>query len=105
MGIPGPDAGKGGKHLVLPPGTKGPPPAGYHVGQARSFKVLVALRSLPVKGDVKGAIDALRAVKVYPLATAENPKLSTFDVMSIRVGDWKATYLENRAEQLQVWRE
>jgi arylsulfatase len=25
--------------------------------------------------------------------------------MSIRVGDWKATYLENRAEQLQVWRE
>jgi arylsulfatase A-like enzyme len=27
------------------------------------------------------------------------------NVMSIRVGDWKATYLENRAEQLQVWRE
>jgi arylsulfatase A-like enzyme len=27
------------------------------------------------------------------------------EVMSIRVGDWKATYLENRAEQLQVWRE
>ena len=27
------------------------------------------------------------------------------DVMSIRVGDWKATYLENRAHQLQVWRE
>jgi len=27
------------------------------------------------------------------------------DVMAIRVGDWKATYLENRAHQLQVWRE
>jgi len=26
-------------------------------------------------------------------------------IMSIRVGDWKATYLENRAKQLQVWRE
>jgi len=26
-------------------------------------------------------------------------------VMSIRVDDWKATYLENRAHQLQVWRE
>jgi arylsulfatase A-like enzyme len=26
-------------------------------------------------------------------------------VMSIRYKDWKATYLENRAEQLQVWRE
>jgi len=27
------------------------------------------------------------------------------DIMAIRVGDWKATYLENRAKQLQVWRE
>jgi arylsulfatase len=27
------------------------------------------------------------------------------DVAAIRVGDWKAVYLENRAEQLQVWRE
>jgi arylsulfatase len=26
-------------------------------------------------------------------------------VMAIRVGDWKAVYLENRAQQLQVWRE
>jgi hypothetical protein len=25
--------------------------------------------------------------------------------MAIRVGDWKAHYLENRAHQLQVWRE
>jgi len=27
------------------------------------------------------------------------------DLCAIRVGDWKAVYLENRAEQLQVWRE
>lgn len=27
------------------------------------------------------------------------------EVVAIRVGDWKAIYLENRAEQLQVWRE
>ncbi|MCH5378108.1 MAG: sulfatase-like hydrolase/transferase, partial [Planctomycetes bacterium] len=26
-------------------------------------------------------------------------------VAAIRVGDWKAVYLENRAQQLQVWRE
>jgi arylsulfatase A-like enzyme len=26
-------------------------------------------------------------------------------VAAIRVGDWKAVYLENRAEQLQIWRE
>lgn len=27
------------------------------------------------------------------------------EVVAIRVGDWKATYMENRAKQLQVWRE
>jgi arylsulfatase len=27
------------------------------------------------------------------------------EVVAIRVGDWKATYMENRAMQLQVWRE
>jgi len=27
------------------------------------------------------------------------------EVCAIRVGDWKAVYLENRAHQLQVWRE
>jgi hypothetical protein len=27
------------------------------------------------------------------------------EVAAIRVGDWKAVYLENRAHQLQVWRE
>ncbi len=27
------------------------------------------------------------------------------EVVAIRVNDWKAVYLENRAEQLQVWRE
>jgi arylsulfatase A-like enzyme len=27
------------------------------------------------------------------------------EIVAIRVGDWKATYLENRAHQLDVWRE
>ncbi|WRQ53766.1 arylsulfatase [Roseiconus lacunae] len=27
------------------------------------------------------------------------------EVCAVRVGDWKAIYLENRAEQLQIWRE
>jgi arylsulfatase len=27
------------------------------------------------------------------------------EIVAIRVGDWKATYLENRAHQLNVWRE
>jgi hypothetical protein len=78
MGLPGPAGAKGGKHLILPPGYKGEVPAGYFVGRSASNKVLIALRSMPVNGDVRGAMDALRAIKIYPLATAADPKLLKF---------------------------
>jgi hypothetical protein len=75
MGLPGPDAGHGGKHLILPPGYKGEVPAGYNVGRSGSVKVTTAFRAIPAKGDLKGALESLRAVKVYPLSTAANPAL------------------------------
>ncbi|MEA1832573.1 DUF1214 domain-containing protein [Methylobacterium durans] len=71
LGLPGPDAGQGGKHLVLPPGHGGEPPPGYFVGRALSNKILLAVRALPVNADVPKAMDALRASKVYPLSSAE----------------------------------
>jgi hypothetical protein len=100
MGLPGPDAGKGGKHLVLPPGYKGEPPAGYHVGRAKSLKVLVALRAMPANGDIKGALNALRAVMIYPLATAENPKLSKFVDITEKAMDGTCLRWE---DNLQFW--
>src|SRR5262245_11555409 len=75
MGLPGPAGARGGKHVVLPPGYKGKVPAGYFTGRSASNKVLIGLRALPIKGDVKAAMDGLRAVKIYPLATAASPKL------------------------------
>src|SRR5262245_15451347 len=68
MGLPGPDAGKGGKHLVLPPYYDGKAPPEYHVGQSTSYKVVFAVRALPAAGDVQGALDALRKIKIYPLS-------------------------------------
>jgi hypothetical protein len=70
MGLPGPDAGKGGKHLLLPPDHKGPVPAkGYYVHKTGSNRLIVAARSLPVNGDVKSAKERLTTIKVYPLDT------------------------------------
>ena len=72
MGIPGPDAGKGGKHLILPPGYKEKTPAGYYVWNSSSNNLTVGVRSLPVGGDVPAAIARMSTVKVYPLkATAD----------------------------------
>jgi len=99
LGLPGPDAGKGGKHLILPPGYKGSIPAGYYVGRSSSFKVLLAARALPINGE-KAALDALRAIKIYPLATAAKPKLLTIvDTTSMKADGTCLTWEDN----LQFW--
>ncbi|SEW24740.1 DUF1254 domain-containing protein [Chitinophaga arvensicola] len=67
MGIPGPDEGKGGKHLILPPGYKGNIPAGYHVWKSSSNNLTVGIRSLPIGGDVSAAMERVKTVKFYPL--------------------------------------
>jgi hypothetical protein len=67
MGIPGPDAGNGGKHLLLPPGYQGPTPLGYFAAQADCYRVIAAVRSLPQHGDVPAAMQRLTTVGVHPL--------------------------------------
>lgn len=68
MGLPGPDAGNGGKHLLLGPDHTGPiPDTGYYVHRASSNRQIVAARSLPVAGDVGAAKKRLTTIKVYPL--------------------------------------
>jgi hypothetical protein len=68
MGLPGPDAGHGGKHLLIGPEYKGEiPAAGYYIHRASSNRQIVGVRSLPVDGDVKAAMERLKTVKVYPL--------------------------------------
>ncbi|MBK0402509.1 DUF1254 domain-containing protein [Adhaeribacter sp. BT258] len=70
MGVPGPDAGNGGKHLLIGPDYKGEvPKEGYYVHRASSNRQIVGARSLPVEGDVAGAKERLKTIKVYPLET------------------------------------
>jgi hypothetical protein len=95
VGLPGPDAGKGGKHLILPPRFKGEVPKGFFLGKSASYKVLVALRSLPVQGDMQAAISALRAVKIYPLS--DETKVLKFVDMTDKKMDstplrWESTF-------------
>ncbi|CAN5473372.1 DUF1254 domain-containing protein [soil metagenome] len=72
FGLPGPDAGAGGKHLLLPPGFDGEVPQGYHVGTAEAFRVLAAVRSIPQDGDVEAALKLVTTVRVYPLDPPDN---------------------------------
>jgi len=67
MGLPGPDGGKGGRHLLLPPDDNSDVPEGYYVHRTSSNRQIVGARSLPVGGDVKAAKERLATIKVYPL--------------------------------------
>lgn len=68
MGLPGPDAGKGARHLLVPPNYSDTlPSSGYYIHRASSNRQIVGARSLPVGGDVQAAKERLKAIKVYPL--------------------------------------
>jgi hypothetical protein len=56
LGIPGPDAGNGGNHLILPPDYKGEVPAGYYQARSKTNLVYLAARALAASGDMKGAL-------------------------------------------------
>jgi len=69
MGLPGPDGGRGGKHLLCGPAFEGEVPDGYYSGQATTNRVLVLLRALPRGKDMDGAVADMKSVKVYRLGT------------------------------------
>ncbi|MDM9619217.1 DUF1254 domain-containing protein [Rhizobium sp. S96] len=68
VGLPGPDAGKGGKFLVLPPGYKGHVPKGYFVYRSGTNNLFIFLRAFYTDpNDLKPAVSLMEKAKVYPL--------------------------------------
>jgi hypothetical protein len=67
MGLPGPDRGRGGRHVVVPPGYTGQVPEGSTVGTPTTNRVLTLLRAMPEGKDMQGAIELMQSVKVYRL--------------------------------------
>ena len=69
----GPDKGKGGKFLLLPPGYQGAVPDGYFVVRSGTYNVWIFLRASIAKGidvAVKNVKDNFR---IYPLSKKDNP--------------------------------
>jgi arylsulfatase A-like enzyme len=70
------------------------------------------LKGADVNGrQYKNHIDGYNLIDYLSGKTDKSPRREFIyvgddgNVMSVRYDDWKATYLENRAHQLQVWRE
>ena len=86
MGLPGPDAGKGGKHLIVPPGYDGVLPEGYYTWHSKTNLVIGGARSLPVGGDVQAALVRLRTITVHPLDPSADWKEPTWiDISDVAV--------------------
>jgi hypothetical protein len=79
VGVTGPDKGKGGKYLLLPPGYTGAVPDGYFVTRSRTVGNLLFFRTFLRDGDPKpGVYSVKKSLKVYPLGQAANPPAMTF---------------------------
>ena len=79
VGNAGPDRGKGGKFLLLPPGYEGEVPPGYFVFRSATFGNLFFWRGFLVNGDPRPAVENTKKfTRVYPLAQATNPPAMKF---------------------------
>jgi hypothetical protein len=71
VGLPGPDKGKGGKYLILPPDFTDNPPAGYLTLRSRTYGVFVFWRGFfkdPKQLD--WPVKVMQQTRIYPLGKA-----------------------------------
>jgi hypothetical protein len=74
VGLAGPDKGKGGKYLVLPPGYDKEIPEGYFVIKPRTYATWLFMRGNISKGIDVAVKNVKDHLKVYPLSEVKNPR-------------------------------
>ncbi len=83
FGNAGPDKGKGGKFLLLPPGYKGEIPDGYYVARTTTYGNWIIWRGFQVDGSPQPAIAATKKLfRMYPLSKKDDPPKMNFINMS-----------------------
>lgn len=82
MGVTGPDAGKGGRYLVVPPGYAGDITDGYFLLKPSTHRNFMFLRGSIANG-LESAVDNITSnLKVYPLKDKANPAETAFENVS-----------------------
>jgi hypothetical protein len=82
MGVTGPDEGKGGKYLVLPPGYTGEIPDGYFLLKPPTNRNFMFLRGSIAKGLEPAVENITSKLRVYPLKDSADPVATEFVNMS-----------------------
>ena len=79
LGLPGPDGGKGGNFLIVPPGWDGEVPEDHYVYRSGTNNVFFFLRSFYESLDnISPATDLLKQSVIYPLGQKASAKPMEF---------------------------
>lgn len=79
VGFFGPDQGKGGKFLLLPPGYQGKISEGYFPYRSQTNNVFIFLRGFYQDAkDLSPGVQTLEATRVYPLGKESEAKAMTY---------------------------
>jgi hypothetical protein len=78
IGPVGPDKGKGGKYLVLPPDYEGNIPDGYFIVKTRTYRNWIFLRVSIANGVEAAAKHVKDGLRIYPLSQKDNPPQMEF---------------------------
>ena len=75
VGLTGPDRGRGGDYLFVPPGYKGAsPPKGYQVAKPRTNRLVIFYRAFVEKGNIAAAVAGVKGkAAIFPLSQAAKP--------------------------------
>ncbi|QPM66872.1 hypothetical protein RT761_00058 [Atribacter laminatus] len=73
IGFFGPDQGKGGKYLVLPPDYQSEIPDGYFVVPSKTYRVLSYIRAFIAEGLEAVTQYIKDQLRIYPLCQKDNP--------------------------------
>lgn len=78
VGYVGPDEGKGGNYLLLPPDYDGKIPDGYHTFTSPTSNVFVFWRAFIEDGDTTKPVGLMEQTRIYPLVRADDPPEMVF---------------------------
>ena len=80
VGPAGPDQGRGGRFLFVPPGYDGElPPFGFHICRSQTYGVWFVLRGMRTPDGLSVEAVALqRQTRIYPLAEMGDPRETVF---------------------------
>jgi hypothetical protein len=79
VGLAGPDKGKGGTYVLLPPDFKGEEPKEGFVYRSRTYNVFLFWRSFFTDpNDLKGTVARIKATRVYPLGKKDSARAMEF---------------------------